>query len=208
MKEIRTTYTFEEREEVENLLIANNIEYKVVDDRKLYENAYTINPTNTHYVIMVEDAIAQHALEVLNTYYDATDDADSILQQFDDRDLIEILAYHNNYSATKVARATAILIKRGFIGEDMATLVKQKIDADNQPQRAKSSAIVAGYLFTITGWLLGFAIGWFLYFSKAKHTITGEKYYAHDAHSRKEGRNILIFGGLFWLIVFAWMFGN
>jgi hypothetical protein len=208
MKEIRTIYSPEERQEVERLLLANGIEYSIIEGGKAYENAYTANPTSKHYIIMVEEAIAPQALEVLNAYFDADDDSNSILHQFDDVDLIEIQANYKNYSATKVAKAKAILLERGFSEDEIERRVRRIISEENQPQRASNWAIIGGYAFAICGWILGFAIGWFLYFSKTRHTVTGEVYYAHDEYSRKQGRNMLVFGVLFWLVVLAWIFGN
>lgn len=192
MQEIRTAYTLDELKEVLDLLEKEGIVYEAKEKTFLYENVYTNNPTNKKYVVLVNNEDAQRSLDLLNTYYSSFEDDTTFLQKLDNGELIEMLAYPKQYSDFEVTEAKKIILSRGLSEAEINSLIETKIAKDNMPQPAKTGVIVAGYIFAIGGVFIGVVIAWYLIAAKATHTVTGEKYYAHTAATRFQGKMIMV----------------
>ncbi len=197
MQEVRKVYSLEELEEAINLLEKEGIEYKANEKKFLHDNVYTTNMLKKEYVILVDEADVQVALNIFSAFYRSHEKDTNFLELLDTNDLIETLIYPDKFSEVDAEESRKILLERGLSNAEIEKRIEEKIIIDNTPQKAKTSVIIAGYILTIGGGILGFAIGWYLYASKAKHTITAKKYKAHDANSRKHGLIIFILGFVF-----------
>lgn len=196
MIEVRTVYSLDELNGIRMLLEEQGIEYKVSENLLGFETVYTANPVNTSYKILVWENEAQAVMDFLDQRFDSPDEEASILNQFDDADLIDIIAYPENYGENKTNHAAKILAKRGMSPDEMERRAKKKIREDNMPMRVAQTTLFFAYFLCITGGLFGILVGVFLYFAKSKHTKTGERYYSHDDFSRRQGLQIMIFAVL------------
>lgn len=196
MKEVRKVYTLDDLKEVLSILERADIEYKAKEKNFLHDNIYTKNLTNKEYVVLVNDDVEQKALNLFATYYSAETTDDNFLLKLDNEDLVQLLAYQDEYSVFEINESKAILVQRGIAEAEQRLLVEKKIAIDNSPQKAQKNVIIGGYAFVLIGGIFGFAMGWFLYSSKAAHKITGETYKAHDNNSRFHGLLMLVLGSI------------
>lgn len=206
MREVRKVYSVEELSEAVSLLEKEGLAYKASEKVLLHENPYTANPTDKTYTILVEDNNVQRVLELFSKYYnEAHNTEESFLQQFDNEDLVEILVYPQKNALSDIKEAETILLNRGLSKDKIEKIKEEVISKDNSPAKVKSFALVLGYGSAILGGLFGIIMGLFLIFGKNKHTITGEKYYAHDKKSREEGIYIIILSVVLWSSFIIWL---
>ena len=207
MQEIRTAFTLEELQEVQDLLKSEGIYCQVYQNVSGYETIYTVNPTGVSYKISVDENDAQRAFEILAQYYGNVDENnESFLSQMDTDDLVEMLAHPQKYNANDCSIAQKLIIERGISSGELEKKVAKIIRDENTPQRVKTTVLIAGYAFAVVGGFFGFALGWYLYFSKAKHTQTGKKYFAHDKYSRNHGIAIIVIGAIISTIFYLTLF--
>jgi len=190
MKEVRTAFSLEEAEEIKSLLEESNIDFDLKEYVQGFDTIYSTNPAVKTYKIFVADNEAETAMNLLNYHYDGFD-ADTILVEYDTPDLIEIITYPETHGQVKVVKAQSILLTRGLTETEIQAKITDKLTLDNTPARADGYVVLAGYLLALVTGLLGFFIGWFLFLSKARHTKTGEKYFAHEKNTRNHGIYIL-----------------
>lgn len=203
MQEVRKVYSVEELEEAASLLKKEEIKYKAKEKVLLHENPYTSNPTDKTYTIVVDEVDAPKALELFSSYYNEGHDTDdSFLLQFDDIDLMKILVYPNKHAPSEVEEAKNILEKRGLSVDDIEERKNEIVTKDNTPAKVKGFGLFLGYGSALIGGAFGIIMGLFLIFAKTKHTITGEKYYAHDKESRMDGLYMILLSvAVIWLII-------
>ncbi|HYG16917.1 MAG TPA: hypothetical protein VEC12_14265 [Bacteroidia bacterium] len=190
MKEVRTAFSLEEAEDIKNLLEESNIDIDLKEHVQGFDTIYSTNPAVKTYKIFVADNEAETAMNLLNYHYDGFD-ADTILVEYDTPDLIEIITYPETHGQVKVVKAQNILLNRGLADIEIQARIANKLTLDNTSARADGYVVLAGYLLALATGLLGFFIGWFLFLSKARHTKTGEKYFAHDKNTRNHGFYIM-----------------
>lgn len=191
MKEVRTAFSLEEAEEIKSLLEESNIDFELKEYVQGFDTIYSTNPAVKTYKIFVADSEAETAMNLLNYHYDGFD-ADTILVEYDTSDLIEIVTYPETHGQVKVVKAQNILLNRGLTDAEIQAKVNHKLTVDNTPARADKYVVMAGYLLALATGLIGFFIGWFLFFSKARHTKTGAKYFAHERSTRNHGFYIMV----------------
>lgn len=206
MKEIRTAFTLEELQEVQDLLQSEGIYCQVYQNVSGYETIYNSNPIGVSYKISVPDSEAQRAFEILEKNYGNEEDEESFLRQMDTVDLLEILAHPQKYSTNDYSIAQKLILERGISSNELEKKTTKIIKDENTPQRVKTIVLLAGYIFAVISGILGFAIGWYLYFSKTKHTQTGKKYFAHDKYSRRHGLLILVIGFIALILLIFFQF--
>lgn len=201
MKEVRTAFSLEEADEIKSLLEESNIDFELKEYVQGFDTIYSTNPAVKTYKIFVADNEAETAMNLLNYHYDGFD-ADTILVEYETPDLIEIVTYPETHGQVKVVKAQNILLNRGLTDADILAKVNYKLTVDNTPARADKYVVLAGYLLALATGLLGFFIGWFLFLSKARHTKTGEKYFAHEKSTRNHGFYILTLSVIVFISLF------
>lgn len=206
MKEVRKVYSIQELEEAASLLEKDGIIFRAKENILLHENPYTSNPTDKNYTIVVNETDVQKTLELFNNYYNEGHNTDeSFLYQFEDIDLAEILVYPQKYAASEEQEAKAILLSRGLSKEEIEQKKDEIITNDNTPAKVKGFGLVLGYGSALIGGVFGIVMGLFLIFAKTKHTITGEKYYAHDSDNRMDGLFMILLS-IVVIVVLFWVF--
>ena len=194
MQEIRTAFTLEELQEVQDLLQAEGIYCQVYQNVSGYETIYNSNPTGVTYKISVPDSEAPKAFEILEKHYGNEEDTEGFLRQMDTEDLIEIVTNPQKYSPNDSVIAKKLILDRGISSSQLESKIAQMVQNENAPKQVNTFVLLAGYVFAFFGGIFGMAIGWYLYFSKNRHTQTRQKYFAHDQYSRNHGLIILVIG--------------
>lgn len=195
MQEIRTAYTLEELQEVQDILQAEDIYCQVYQNISGYETIYNSNPIGVSYKISVEENDAQRAFEILAQHYGNIDENnENFLSQMDTDDLVEMLAHPQKYNANDCRTAQKLILERGISSNELESKIAQMVQNENTPKQVNTFVLLAGYAFAFFGGIFGMAIGWYLYFSKNRHTQTRQKYFAHDQYSRNHGLIILVIG--------------
>lgn len=196
MQIVRKVYDLEELKEALSILEQAGIKYKARENTFLHDNPYTKNLANKEYVVLVDAEEKQRALDVFATYYASNTSEENFLSKLDNEDLIEILTYEDNYSVFDINESKVILTERGIDESEQKLLIEQRVKKDNEPQKVKMNVIIGGYAFVLIGGILGIAMGWYLYSSKATNKVTKQTYNAHDNNSRFHGLLMLALGGI------------
>ncbi len=120
---------------------------------------------------------------------------DYYIFDFTDEELMEIISKPDERCKLDYLLAEKLLKERGkeIIPEIAAAINKQRIQQLAQPEQSQTGWIIAGYIFSFLGGLLGVFIGWHLRFHK-KTLPNGDKVFAYSTLDRKNGFNIFIIG--------------
>ncbi|HNW88701.1 MAG TPA: hypothetical protein PKN48_03505 [Bacteroidales bacterium] len=127
------------------------------------------------------------------------------LYEFSDEELTEIIHKPDEWCKLDYLLAQKLLKDRGreITPELAETYKKQRIQELSEPERSQKGWIIAGYIFSFLGGLLGVFIGWHLRYHK-KTLPNGDRVFAYSIPDRKNGYNIFIIGIISfvcWLIV-------
>lgn len=122
-------------------------------------------------------------------------DNDHYLSAFTDAELVEIIEKPDEWSEEDYMLAQKMLEERGHTVSDetLAKLKDARMEELRAPQKADEIWIYIGYITALLGGLLGIFIGW-LYMTTKKLLPDGERVYAYDESTRKQGMNMLIIG--------------
>ncbi|MEO6150941.1 MAG: hypothetical protein ABIN95_08785 [Mucilaginibacter sp.] len=116
---------------------------------------------------------------------------DHYLLDFNNVELIDIIAKEDEWSNFDVLLARKILTERG-IDINESALKKERLETLRAPTKANTLIVVIGYLFALLGGGLGCFIGWRLAY--AKTTLpNGERVFIYPTNDRKNGER------MFWL---------
>jgi len=209
MQVVRTLFNLEELQEITSLLEENEIAYTVEEDNRGFENIYTSNPEYQTYKLLVEDNIAEKTFEIINNYYNAgssVSDDENYLKEYEDDELVEIMVYPQQYSYSNQQAAKKILLER-YSEQKIQELIDKKIKADNTPLRVSIAMLIGLYCFGMIGSILGCVAGLYLANLKVRHTVTKEKYYAHDKYTRRHGWILFVVSLLSLPALFAFIYG-
>lgn len=127
------------------------------------------------------------------------------LYEFTDEELTEIIHKPDEWCKLDYLLAKKLLKERGKeIKTELAEAYKkQRIQELSEPEKSQKGWIIAGYIFSFLGGLLGVFIGWHLRYHK-KTLPNGDRVFAYSIPDRKNGYNIFIIGivsFVLWLIV-------
>lgn len=122
-------------------------------------------------------------------------DRDYYLFEFKDEELYEILLKSDEWSAFDYTLAQKILTERGKpIDKGLLTSLKNERLKDlAAPEGNQKPWIIAGYIFSFLGGLIGLVIGYFLWTAK-KTLPNGQKVYSYAENDRKHGKKIFYIG--------------
>jgi len=197
-----------EADEFSELLKKNHIEFLLDDTNANFDPTFANNEINKEYrlklkktdferVDKIQTEISANQIEAIGRDY--------YLFGFTDQELIELITKSDEWSKFDYLLAQKILKERGKeINEEfLNALRKQRIEELAKPEGNQKVWIIAGYLFSVFGGVLGLFIGWHL-FSHKKTLPNGDRVYGYSTADRKQGKNIFICGiifFIFWFIV-------
>jgi hypothetical protein len=132
-------------------------------------------------------------------------DNDYYLFEFTDEELMDVLIQSDMWSKFDYLLAQKTLKDRGQEVNEilLETIRKQRIQDLAKPEESQRAWIIAGYVFSFLGGLLGLFLGWHLLTHK-KTLPNGDRVYGYSVNDRKHGQRILIIGILFiifWILI-------
>lgn len=209
MQEFLTINKFSDEDSYNNLLYIlekDGIPYQTEVFRERIEPIYlTTLPAEYHVKVAAEQFVrvnellykiaAEEISKVDKSYY---------LFDFSDQELYNILAKPDEWSAFDYQLSQKILADKGkAVDTDfIATLRKARLENLAKPEGKQSNQVILGYLFAMTGGLIGIAIGWNLRTSK-RTLPNGEQIFNYQENDRKHGLRIQILGifmVIFWIL--------
>lgn len=155
---------------------------------------------------------AEHFVEAEKVIHEATDisaievEDDYYLLSFSDKELMEVVEKKDEWGSYDYALALQLLQERGITltKKDIEQLNAKRIASLAVPENAMNMWMVAGYLSSFIGGVLGIFIG--LFMMEAKKTLPdGSRIRAYDRQTQKHGFYILItgiIGSVFWTGLF------
>ena len=190
--------------ELSDLLTKNNIDFQFEDTSASFDLTFTNSELSKEYRIKLKKQDFEKADKILMNISEQqldTVDPDYYLFDFTDQELIEILVKSDEWGKFDYLLAQKILKGRGqeVSKELLDTLRKQRIEELAKPEESQRTWIIAGYVFSILGGLLGLFIGWHL-LSHKKTLPNGDRVYGYSIEDRKQGNRILILGIVFLVI--------
>ena len=193
-----------EATELADLLIANNIEILFEDTSPVFDLTFTDNELNKEYRIKLKKsdfAKADRLLLSISAKQINEVGKDYYLFEFSNEELIDVLTKSDEWSPFNYSLAQKILKDRGQeVNEKLLeTLKEQRNEELAKPNENKESWIIAGYVFSFLGGLLGIFIGWSL-LSNKKTLPNGESVNANSVEDREHGKRILILGIILFII--------
>ncbi|HET6226606.1 MAG TPA: hypothetical protein VFF27_10025 [Bacteroidia bacterium] len=180
------------------LLKANNINGLFDDNSTSFDPTFSASQLTKEYRVKLLKKDFEPARKLLLTLYASqleNADPNHYLFSFTDEELIEIIHKQNEWSYFDFLLAQKILKDRGkdVSPEQIETLWKERIKELSTPENKQTGWIIVGYLFALTGGLLGIFIGWYL--SRHKKTLPdGNVVFAYSASDRKHGYFIFLIG--------------
>ncbi len=177
------------------ILTKHAIPFKVEDTSKNFDASFSLNTAGKSFIIYLMQIDFEKANSILES--DLTLDKSEITQDhflfsFADTELIDVLKNPEEWHPLDVKLAQEILNDRGVSipTEAIEISKKEKALEKNKPEKSGSTTLLIGYVFSLTGGLIGLAIAFFLIFSK-KTLPNGEKIYTYVKSDRKHGYNMI-----------------
>lgn len=199
----RTFNSIEEASPVLEMLKSKGIDCKAANPAQNLNSSFggVRNPYEVQVLVKTSDFTnAENALMEI-AKQSATADNDHYLSAFTDAELVEIIEKPDEWSEEDYMLAQKMLKERGhsISDETLAKLRNARMEELRAPQKADEIWIYIGYVTSLMGGFLGIFIGW-LYMTTKKLLPNGERVYAYDNSTRKNGRNMLVIGILSLLI--------
>lgn len=179
------------------ILDENGIEYLLEESPVIFNPSFaTRTEASAEYSVKINSEDFTTATRVLNEYESSfTDDVepDHYLFDFTTAELMEIMAKPDEWSAFDYALAKKILNEKGVIidGAVERKLNIERLDELKRPEEIQTAWLVAAYLSSLAGGVLGYCIGWYLWTDK-KALPNGDKIYTYTEKDRKHGRRICL----------------
>ncbi len=193
-----------EAKELSDLMTKNNIDFQFEDTSASFDPTFTNSELSKEYRVKLKKQDFEKAdkilIDISRQKLDIVD-SDYYLFDFTDQELIEILVKSDEWGKFDYLLAQKILKDRGqeVSKELLETLRKQRIEELAKPEDGQRTWIIAGYVFSILGGLLGLFIGWHL-LSHKKTLPNGDRVYGYSIEDRKHGNRIFILGIVFLVI--------
>ncbi|MEN7549116.1 hypothetical protein AAG747_14430 [Rapidithrix thailandica] len=204
----RRFHTQDETEDVVAILKKHKIPYQISDESPTFDITFLPdNRLQKEYQIKLKKEDFEKVNELLkNEAHINLEEVpkDYYLFQFSDDELWGLLHKPDEWSAYDYQIAWKVLQSRGHtISEELLEQFKQeRVKTLAQPTRGQRSWIVAGYIFSVLGGVVGLFIGWHLMVFK-RTLPDGRRVYGYSEKNRKHGRTIfilsLIIGSLWFL---------
>ncbi len=196
-----------EAAELGDLLADHKIEHFIEDTSSSFDPSFSNNELNKEFRIKLKKQDFEKAdklLLAISADQISAIDKDYYLFEFSDEELMDILKKSDEWSKFDYLLAQKILKGRGqeINDKQLESLRKQRIEELAKPGEYQKSWIIAGYVFSFLGGLMGVFIGWHL-ISYKKTLPNGDSVYGYTVEGRKHGSNILLLGIVSFII---WLF--
>lgn len=195
--------TLEEANYVIGLLEKNNIEYLFSENKSSLDASFS-SPLLNEFEIkidskdfqVVEELLINDSEEIINQLPN-----DYYLFSFTDEELREVVSKKDEWSELDYNLSLHLLKKRGVdLSEtEISTLEEKRLNELRKPEKSNELWILAGYIFSILGGMLGFIIGYVLY-SQKKTLPNGERVYEYVESDRVHGKRMIKIGIIVFII--------
>ena len=196
-KYLKTTIK-EDVNELIKLLDQNNISYELENYPKNFNSSYNVDINNLEFLLKIrtEDFDKVEKIE-LKHYSPLIKNArpDYYLYEFSENELKEIIQKSDEWSKFDFILAKDILAKKGIFFDEKKIQDQKDIRLEKLAKTEKSQIIwiVVGYIFALSGGLLGLIIGWHLTTHK-KTLPNGTQVFDYNEKDRKHGTIIFVLG--------------
>jgi hypothetical protein len=185
--------------ELANDFANNEIECQIIDNSTAFDITFSANSAlQKEFQLMVKQSDFEKANNLLNDKAEQLlmeVNKDHYLFEFTNEELYEILLKPDEWNAFDYKLAQTILRDRGQDINDvlLKSLKQVRLSDLSKPETGQRPWIIAGYVFSLFGGLLGLVIGWCLWNLK-KTLPNGDKIYVYSERDRKHGKRIFIIG--------------
>lgn len=190
--------------EIEELLKQNNILFEIEDNTTRvsqfiigqdYEDniAIKISPDD---FITVNKLLEDNATELINNLNE-----DYYLYKFSNDELMQIVVEPDKWGEIDQKLSVKLLNDRGVTvtKELLKTLEQKRFKELSAQETASNLWIIAGYMSSLLGGLLGIGIGMSLYTTK-RTLPNGDRVYVYIDKDRSDGRNMMIIGAIMFMV--------
>ncbi|WP_026756051.1 hypothetical protein [Sediminibacter sp. Hel_I_10] len=186
--------TLEQANELQELLKENGIESSLADNVPSVDATFTGNTLQNEIEVRIKQSDFKNAEDLLEKKAEELIDhidKEYYLFDFTDEELYEILLKSDEWSALDYSLAQKILNQRGKTVDKalLNSLKSERLKELAKPEEDQKSWIIAGYIFSVLGGLLGIVIGYFLWTSK-KTLPNGQKVFSYSETDRQHGKYI------------------
>lgn len=184
--------------ELKELLDQNGIESILADNIPPVDVTFSGNTLQNEFEVKIKPSDFKKAEEILEKNAENLIDQidrDYYLFGFTDEELYEILLKSDEWNAFDYTLAQKILEQRGKSVDKalLNSLKNERLHDLAKPEENQRPWIIAGYIFSLLGGLLGLIIGYFLWTAK-KTLPNGQKVYSYAPNDRKHGKYIFYIG--------------
>ncbi len=192
--------------EFAEFLKEQNVEFELENNSLLFDPSFVNNDLSKDYRIKLRKPDFEKVNSLLNEISEQQmDDVDEdyYLFTFSNEELLEILSQQDKWGNFDYVLARKILAERGInmTREQIDDINKRRTEELSQPEESQRNWIIAGYLFSFLGGVIGIFIGRHL-MSHKKTLPDGSNIFAYSASDREHGKYIFILGillSLFWI---------
>jgi hypothetical protein len=186
----------EEAEAMAELLRNGGLRATFQDNSSLQDPLFSGSVLPSFHVLLPSAEFEKAEVLLTQKMGTGTDDVpvDHYLNEFSDKELMDILMSSDEWSAMDLGYAKRLLQQRGKVVPEELILAARdsRLRMLRAPAPSQTAFIVLGYASALLGGLLGIAIGW--YINTAKKTLpNGEQIPLYNAKDRKHAAR------LFWI---------
>jgi len=188
--------TTESATEIAAILTKKGIPFRVEDTSKNFDASFSLNKANKSILIFLELKNFEKADKVIDEELvldkNAIDE-NHFMYAFSNEDLLDVVKNPEEWYPLDVKLAKHLLQQKGVTIDEaiISNFKKEKAFENLKPEKSDTVTIWIGYVFSIMGAVLGFAISLFLINSK-KTLPSGEKVYTYCQSDRKHGLTMFI----------------
>jgi hypothetical protein len=195
-EEYKTFTNHTEIKEFTNLMDQNHIEYNVHKITPVLDPAFAGNTQNDNIVIKIKPSDVERVEQILLNEVDVNVEdlaPDYYLLYFTDDELMDVVVKKDEWNDFDYVLAQKLLKERGKeITPDVLEMIRrQRISELSKQNPYPGLWIIAGYVFSVLGGLIGVFIGLMLIWD-TKKLPGGTKIYAYDSKARRHGKMILV----------------
>jgi hypothetical protein len=193
----RTFIDSDEADELLKVLDRQGIPYRVDRDKPAVDlNFGVADPNEWRILVFIPAdlfADADRALEALAVEAPVTGDADHYLNDFSDKELLELVRMSHEWSPADGLTARRMLVARGveIDEQEIAATRQESLAASHEPVAGNEPLIAVAYVLALLGGILGFLFGW-SYATMKDRDRAGRSYHHYDEATRKHGVQIMV----------------
>jgi hypothetical protein len=203
--------------EIGEQLMQENIEIKIVNDRKFFDPAFVTNTANPDILLQIKSTDFTKAQQVVNDYYKVATQSvakDYYLFEFTNDELYDIIAKPDEWGEYDYQLAKKMLKDKGIEikPETINLLAQQRLKKLSLGEPNNKNLIYFGYflilfvgLFAliigniygiIMSGFIGTLYGYFISYTKKTLPI-GEQVFIYNSETRKQGKTIILVAVIF-----------